>query len=1255
MSDDRNPASPKDRVPKFVIAFLSYLGAQILKLSKTLRGTRYTDSWFLSPLTPSYRPEAHSGYVATLESALQGDQVLNIALSGNYGVGKSSILRELTRRLDGRVVELSLSTLAPIEQSALDDSVPKQATTPTNRIQQEIVKQLLYREVPGKLPGSRFERIERFKWSRELSIAGLAGFVISVVFLLTGWSAKIEAAFRTLFDAGFWIHPIILLAATATVFSFRWLSYGRMYIKQFTAGAATVTLDDKSVSYFDQYLDEIVHFFEVSKKQDVVIFEDIDRFNDSHIFETLRSLNTLLNSAPQIKKKIRFIYAIKDSIFDKRSFEEQGRRIDRSIVETDDPAVAETIRANRTKFFDLVIPVVPFITHRSARSLATKLLGKVDHNVEPEMFDLAAQYVPDMRLLINVRNEFIVFRDRIFSGDGAQLDLSQTALFAMMLYKSTHLRDFEAIRIGQSKLDALYDVGRDLVTANIERIENENRTLQRQLARLESIAKRSERLGNELIQHMRRTVAAVPSFRDESNSSVTWSYAGVSQSVADLQSVKFWTEFVTAEEDPAIQWKNNFGHALSFRRSVLTKDLRDPLDVHSWNEADRAKIDDQIAERSGLIKFLRSADIGALIQRPEFLIDYEGGPQSLDTVAKTLLGPGLAYQLVRANFIDRDFTLYTSTFHGDRVSTASTNFIIHHIERDSMDVRFELTPEDVDMVIRERGSAALKDSALYNIAILDRLLNSEIDSADIMIHSLVNFGDRQRQFLQAYINAGSRPRQLIERLTIASSRVLTYLVSEAELDDSQRLQLVDTVLANLAPEARYRTDEATSTYLLEHYAEFPTIYSDKTTANQGACIADLFATAGIIVPSLAPSHNDLRRELVARNLYQITFANLITAVGRGVNLGLDSLATANETIYQYCLDDLTAYLKAIGESKGYCSTVDTVQHFASVIEDVLDRGTSDHLDHVVKSASKECFVGSVREIVPDAWTALAKYKRFPATLENITTYIEAFGSIDNELGALIAESGTISGAEAAEEDTKEALAQKILNARHVLGPADLRIQLVESLKLENYLDVEDIPIEEGELFACLLSRAIIFDDAVSYERLSTTDWPTREAFIRVSRNFPTFMTPEHVGRDLAQFLRSSKVNDKAKQLVLERADEFAKDADPAGLSQLARFAIQQKEALSDELVLSMARANVSAQSVVRLLEAHLGEVSTAQLFSILSAMGGNYAKLTSVGYDRPKVPNTTEDQALLERLKRDGIVNSYDSSATPIKVHKKLK
>ncbi|WP_228496539.1 hypothetical protein [Pseudoclavibacter sp. VKM Ac-2888] len=153
-------------------------------MSRNEQRSETVDSWKLIPLTPGYIDDEHGGYVAAIEAALADRDVRNIALSGNYGVGKSSIMQEVANRQMRRVVELSLSTLAPIEATKVDEAVPVQATTPTNRIQQELINQLLYCQDPRKTPASRFRRIERFGWLGELGTAALIGLTVAVIFLL---------------------------------------------------------------------------------------------------------------------------------------------------------------------------------------------------------------------------------------------------------------------------------------------------------------------------------------------------------------------------------------------------------------------------------------------------------------------------------------------------------------------------------------------------------------------------------------------------------------------------------------------------------------------------------------------------------------------------------------------------------------------------------------------------------------------------------------------------------------------------------------------------------------------------------------------------------------------------------------------------------------------------------------------------------------------------------------------------------------
>ncbi|AFT69490.1 hypothetical protein B5T_01207 [Alloalcanivorax dieselolei B5] len=1206
-------------------------------------------SWNLVPLTPEYIDREHGGYVRAIEVALENKQIRNIALSGNYGVGKSSILREFARRQREHVVELSLSTLAPIEASNLDDSVPKQATTPTNRIQQEIVKQLLYRKDPSKAPASRFRRIERFRWGWEIAAAALSGLAIAFIFLLTGWATRIASAFGVTDKIGIWIHLIIFLVATGATVLLRWLFYGKLHIKQLSAGSATVTLDDKSVSYFDQYLDEIVYFFEVSDHH-IVIFEDIDRFNDSQIFETLRALNTLLNASPQIKIPIRFIYAIKDSIFDSMGLGVEGRKGESNAQSTDDPAQAEAVRANRTKFFDLIIPVVPFITHRSARNLAVKLLGEIEHEVNPKLLDLAAQYVPDMRLLKNTCNEFIIFRDRIFSGDGEQLRLNETELFAMMLYKSTHLSDFEKIRLGRSNLDRLYKISRELVTENIKRIEAERRSLRQRLARIDGAATRSAQLGDRLIAYVQRTAKAVPDISQDGN----FVFKGVHRSTPDVKAAAFWNDFVAEDGDAELHWQTQRAHrpfSLSFSRKNLAEDLGDPLDADSWNEADREELTEQIDEKAKDIKFLRSADFGDLTERSKFLVSYEEGePQFLEAIAKMILKSGLAYQLIHAGYINRNFTLYTSTFHGDRVGPAATNFIIHHVEQDLMDEHFQLSPDDVDAVLRERGNGALKEPALYNIAILDRLLSTDISTADIMIRSLVDFGDSQARFIQAYLSAGGERTRFIERFTATSPKAFIYLVSQAELDDPLRLDLVNVALAHLIS-MKQRIDAEVSGYLSAHYADFKVLTSDTTTVAQAERIGAIYADSRIAVPHLEPLGHRVCTSFVSKNLYEITHNNLVIAIGSTETLALDVIRTANETVYDYVLGNLSAYLDAID---GVSATVDMRENFLAIIEDIIGQGAS-ALDDVIALSAPDCKVEDLVEVSEAAWPALAEHGRFPATFNNVSRYVLVFESIDASLAKVLSAAGKITKIDAAEEEHKIQLAVAVLESKDHLPSPALRAGLVESLDLKEYLGVDGIAAEMGELFALLIKHDIIADDAVSYDHLVTTDWATREAFIRESKNFKSYMTPELLGSDLEGLLTSDEVDSAIKSAIVEQAEAYVDVGGPRGLNELARFATRHGNELSPDVLEKMAQGSVSAQQIVTLLKPHLASINRDQLFTILRALGGDYPKLSEVGRDKPRIPNTVADRALLERLKQDGIVSRFDEQKSPIKVHKRYK
>lgn len=1203
-------------------------------------------AWELVPLIPEYRRSEHEGYVKTIDAALKNSKIRNIALSGGYGVGKSSILQKVAEKYKKRVVELSLSTLTPIGEKTLSLSGPEHATTPTNQIQKEIVKQLLYSEEPYKTPGSRFRRIEPFKWRREAVWAFIAGLVIMVVFLLTGWTRELATEFRPWVDLGLGSHPFVFGVAASVAYIVRYLLHGRIHIRQLSTGAATVTLDDKSMSYFDQYLDEIVYFFKVSRR-DIVIFEDIDRFNDALIFETLRSLNTLLNASRPEDAPIRFIYAVKDSIFEQTMLLREVSRFEQDSREAEDSAQAEVVGANRTKFFDIVIPVVPFINHNSARNLAIQLFKEIDNKIDAELIDLASRYIPDMRLLKNVRNEFVVFRDRIFSGDGEQLALSENGLFAMMLYKSTHLSDFEAIRLGRSKLDQIYKIARDVIGANIKTIQIKRQNIDKRLAHNGGFLTQSAQLGDQLIAHVKRTIRAA-GYQDYNGK---YSFKGNELSEDGLRGSEFWLSFMQAKNEPQLHWSNPYrGQILSFSRSDIAEALSVCLDSEYWTNQLRKELKTALGEYDEDLKFLRRADMGDLIKRQDFKIEHNGSEQSFDSIARELLGEGLAYQLICKNYINRNFTLYTATFHGDRVSAAAMNFIIHHVERDNMDEHFELSGDDVEAVIREVGKSALSNPALYNIAILDHLLSTDADTADIMIGSLVRFGADEKRFLQSYLNNGVKQEALIERVTAISEDILVYLVNQVDLDEKARLKLVSVALASLADDVDYQIDPPVSKYLAVHYAELPALTSTSLGELEAERIARVFLAADIQVPELEPLSEAARQAFVAQDLYAINRENLVIALGSDTNLALDTARAANKGVFAYILQNLGAYLSAID---GTSATVAAGSNFITVVEHVLAADDS-QLGEVIARASESCIVADLADVSESAWPFLAKYERFPATFSNVNRYIRSIGAVDAYLAITLNSASGITEHETSEEEEKQQIATMILAARDWL-PASHRVELVRSLKLQRYLDVEEIEVENGELFALLLKHNIIEDDATTYAHLSGTNWLTRELVIGASTKFKDYITPALLKGDLAALLLSAKVDPAIKASIAACAGEYVEGSSKKDLAQLAQFATQHQHQLSLDVVEKLASSGVPSKDVIVLLEPHLQVLSSEQLFGILRSLGGDYPKLTSVGTDRPTVPNTPANRALLEVLKRHGIVSKYTPDAERIRVFKRRK
>ena len=182
----------------------------------------------------------------------------------------------------------------------------------------------------------------------------------------------------------------------------------------------------------DKEIKELVYILKYAKIE-IVVFEDLDRFNNLKIFTKLRELNFCLNAAKKEKNITRFFYLITDSLF----------------------AEAE----ERTKFFDFIISVLPILNSNNSKQKLEEFLSEInlqqDDNfinnqnnnenykkLSNNLISLICLYINDMRLLKNIINEYLSYYQIIHTND---TNIEVDKLFSIVVIKNIFIKEYDEL------------------------------------------------------------------------------------------------------------------------------------------------------------------------------------------------------------------------------------------------------------------------------------------------------------------------------------------------------------------------------------------------------------------------------------------------------------------------------------------------------------------------------------------------------------------------------------------------------------------------------------------------------------------------------------------------------------------------------------------------------------------------------------------------------------------------------------------
>lgn len=363
--------------------------------------------------------EMNEKYIKKLDELLNLKNCKNIALIGNYGSGKSSIIKTF---LDEKKEYNDKSLTVTIGSYIVDDDVVSEQEDNkistkeqklVNRVEESILKQIIYRKKFSKFPKSSLIRYDKETWHKKIFLTFIILYVIwFVVYYLYKYYNKSILSFGKLYNF-FGLNGIVmLLILMFFVFKIVILVVNKIRINKIKVKDCELELHHDTNSLFSRYLSEIVYYFQITK-YDLIIFEDLDRFPPDvalKVIQELKELNTILNTSYGIKK-IVFVYAIKDNLFEK--------------VE------------DKNKFYDYNLSVLPISTAFNSELNLIGLLKdqNVYNDLSAKVIGVVSKYIFDMRTLINIVNDYCLFKE-------VTNTKNYDRLFAMVVFKNYYYREY---------------------------------------------------------------------------------------------------------------------------------------------------------------------------------------------------------------------------------------------------------------------------------------------------------------------------------------------------------------------------------------------------------------------------------------------------------------------------------------------------------------------------------------------------------------------------------------------------------------------------------------------------------------------------------------------------------------------------------------------------------------------------------------------------------------------------------------------
>lgn len=804
----------------------------------------------IDTLLPKKLDKSDDSYKSVIEldevlSSATELNIKNIALTGPYGSGKSSVLITLMEDFPkGRnYLPISLATLQANDENLEERKEDDKNTEPTKqqcpynkeekkenptenlnrKIEYSILQQLIYREEARTVPNSRFRRIVHLtKWELiKYPICAVLSLICFLVLFEPNF-AKVESIYN-FFSWGYtWNMVFDFLAASYLLgvlfFTIRYIfrAYSNSKLNKLNLKDAEIEVVENN-SIFNRHLDEILYFFQVTD-YNVVIIEDLDRFGTPNIFLKLRELNQLINESKIVGRHITFIYAVKDDIF--RDEE-------------------------RTKFFDYIITIIPVINPSNSKDklrAALEAKGCKDEISDEDLSEMAF-FIQDMRILTNIVNEYKQYRDKLCANQGVQLN--KTKLLAMIVYKNYYPQDFALLHRRQGKIYECINSKVYFISQALKVIEGKENNLKQQEQDYKKDLNLSKiDLRRLFLFNLWHTIS-----QNLMSIQIGNEYYTLEQIAKNEQ---LFNELLTMQ---SITYRYYYGYTYSQSTSIDFKRIDKAI-----NYSERLKLmEDGSHYFQQEFKRIQGEKIAVKSQKIQQLVkNYK--LSEIQEFKNIGLEPMMNI-FIRRGYIDEEYYDYISYFYEGMVSLSDRDFLLAIKTEESKPYDYHI--DKIENFVKELKGYMFESDAILNIELLDFLAVSNKTHKDKFEHimSRLERDNAPIQFLSQYHTEGKQGK-IVFKHYIENTNAWNNIIGWQNTEE--RDNLIEAYLKYSS-----KLDDVAQEWLNNHF-EFLVNHIDGISLDRA-----LILTRNSDFTSLCYGSDDLLDYVIENSNYKINLSNLV--------------------------------------------------------------------------------------------------------------------------------------------------------------------------------------------------------------------------------------------------------------------------------------------------------------------------------------------------------------------------------------------